>query len=139
MTKINILKLRKVYKILLSVSIILAAVCLIIGSVYIYLSGNGYSRDVVITVFSKINIPIYLCLIFIVIDIIWEFLSPSAKKNKKLKIKKSPKILQRNVNPINVIVLSIAIIALVFGAIFGGYLDVLTKAVNICTECIGLG
>lgn len=35
--------------------------------------------------------------------------------------------------------LVIGVIAVVCGALGGGWLDVLTKAVNICTECIGLG
>ena len=29
--------------------------------------------------------------------------------------------------------------AVLYGALSGGWLDVLTKAINICTECIGLG
>ncbi|MBO5767765.1 MAG: thioredoxin [Clostridia bacterium] len=35
--------------------------------------------------------------------------------------------------------LIIALFLLVYGYIIGGTADVLTKAVNICTECIGLG
>ncbi len=35
--------------------------------------------------------------------------------------------------------LVVAVLAVLFGALGGGWLDVLTKAVNICTECIGLG
>ncbi|MBQ8794562.1 MAG: thioredoxin [Clostridia bacterium] len=45
----------------------------------------------------------------------------------------------KNVKITRLIILGIAVITLVLGAIFGGYADVLTKAVNICTECIGLG
>lgn len=36
-------------------------------------------------------------------------------------------------------VLCIAVCSLVFGFLTGGTADVLTKAVNICTECVGLG
>lgn len=36
-------------------------------------------------------------------------------------------------------VLVIGIVLLVFGFLTGGTADVLTKAVNICTECVGLG
>ncbi|MBR6784589.1 MAG: thioredoxin [Clostridia bacterium] len=36
-------------------------------------------------------------------------------------------------------VLLIALVLLIYGYILGGTADVLTKAVNICTECIGLG
>jgi hypothetical protein len=35
--------------------------------------------------------------------------------------------------------LGIGIAILVFGFVTGGTSDVLTKAVNLCTECIGLG
>ena len=36
-------------------------------------------------------------------------------------------------------VLCVAVALLLFGFITGGWMDVLTKAINICTECIGLG
>lgn len=36
-------------------------------------------------------------------------------------------------------VLAVAIAALLIGSIGDGWADVLTKAINICTECIGLG
>ncbi len=35
--------------------------------------------------------------------------------------------------------LTLSAAALVYGCLTGGTLDVLTKAVNICTECVGLG
>ncbi len=37
------------------------------------------------------------------------------------------------------VILVTAISLLVFGFLTGGTADVLTKAVNICTECVGLG
>ena len=36
-------------------------------------------------------------------------------------------------------ILAVAVIAIVIGLFTDGFADVLTKAVNICTECIGLG
>lgn len=38
-----------------------------------------------------------------------------------------------------VFIFSAAIALIIGGIVLGGYSDVLTKAVNICTECIGLG
>lgn len=38
-----------------------------------------------------------------------------------------------------VVILGIGIACVVFGFCTGGTVDVLTKAINICTECIGLG
>lgn len=40
---------------------------------------------------------------------------------------------------IRCVILLIAVGLLIFGFATGGFADVLTKAVNICTECIGLG
>lgn len=37
------------------------------------------------------------------------------------------------------VLLAVAVVFLVYGFIAGGTEDVLTKAVNICTECVGLG
>ncbi|MBQ2729790.1 MAG: hypothetical protein IJF69_03360 [Clostridia bacterium] len=40
---------------------------------------------------------------------------------------------------LKVVIVAVAVAALVYGAVEGGFADVMTKAVNICTECIGLG
>ena len=37
------------------------------------------------------------------------------------------------------VILCLALIMMVYGIIFGGTKDVLTKAINLCTECVGLG
>lgn len=143
MTKRNKINLRSIYKILLSISIFLAGICLITGCIYIYVSGDGYSRQIVSNTFSKINIPIYLCLLLIIGDIIWELLSPTRNKKQKIINNKSddniPSQSSKNVKIIRLVILSSAIVILIFGFVTGGYADVLTKAINICTECIGLG
>ncbi len=36
-------------------------------------------------------------------------------------------------------ILVVALVCLIYGYVFGGTADVMTKAINICTECIGLG
>ena len=142
MSKFSNIKLRRIFKILLATSIVIAGISLIIGCALIYFSGNGYSREIVGETFSKINIPVYLSLAFIVVDVVWELLSPTTKENKKINKKASD---DANVVPnkrtkiIQICILGLAAIILLCGAIFGGYADVLTKAVNICTECIGLG
>lgn len=143
MIKSNKINLRSIYKILLSISIFVTSICLITGCIYIYVSGDGYTRQIVSNTFSKINIPIYLCLFLIIGDIIWELFSPSEIKKQKCFYKKSndniPSTTSKNVKIIRLVLLSVAITILIFGFVTGGYADVLTKAVNICTECIGLG
>ncbi len=143
MTKTPSMRIRNIYKILLSVSIIIAGICLIAGCLYIYFSGNGYSRPIVADIFAKINIPIYLCLALIIGDIIWEFISPTTVKPKsfKKKIDETSDLpsADKRVKISRFVILGVAIVIIIFGFITGGYVDVLTKAVNICTECIGLG
>lgn len=61
--------------------------------------------------------------------------APTAQENEKAITVASTKKL--NILRILLLVLSIAV--LLYGFFTGGFADVLTKAVNICTECIGLG
>lgn len=45
----------------------------------------------------------------------------------------------RAVNIVRIVLLGIGIALLLYGLFSGGTADVLTKAINICTECVGLG
>lgn len=237
-----------IYKILLSVSIVVAGICLIAGCLNIYYSGDGYSRELVAYTFSKICIPIYICLVLVVGNFVIDAVIPFKQKPKPaqhynfiltnllnikdadgsteykklekrktaIKIiniavlvlsgiafliyalnsknfhqtdingsminamwklfdrgivalafsifthyyninitKKQIEILKalpkkeaqtepqkQNQKTVLIIKIAIAVIGLgvlIFGAVTGGFADVLTKAVNICTECIGLG
>ena len=142
MLNFNATKLRRTYKILLSASIIISGICLIVGCVSIYYAGNGYSREIVAETFSKIDIPIYISLLLIIGDIIWELISPTVSKKKTANKKKSEPEQNTPCKKVKIIQLSIlgfAIVIALIGALLGGYSDVLTKAVNICTECIGVG
>ncbi|MBO5657116.1 MAG: hypothetical protein J6R94_02920 [Agathobacter sp.] len=46
---------------------------------------------------------------------------------------------ERKLNHYRLVILFVAVFFLIYGFIAGGTADVLTKAINICTECIGLG
>ena len=37
------------------------------------------------------------------------------------------------------VIIAVAVVCIVYGFVNGGTIDVLAKAINICTECIGLG
>lgn len=45
----------------------------------------------------------------------------------------------KTVNAVRCVILCLAVAVLVYGFCTGGTADVLTKAINICTECVGLG
>ena len=129
-----------IYKILLSVSIAAAGICLICGSLYIFLSGNGYSREIVLNTFSKISIPVFVCVILTIGSF---FINDKSKskfyKPKNFDQKRESKLDSKKAFIIKLIIVVAAIAAIILGAFMGGFADVLTKAVNICTECIGLG
>ena len=46
---------------------------------------------------------------------------------------------EKNLNPYRNAILIASLILVVYGFLNGGTVDVLAKAINICTECIGLG
>ncbi len=46
---------------------------------------------------------------------------------------------EKNLFPLQAALLAAAALLLTAGLLNGGALDVLAKAVNICSECIGLG
>ena len=87
MTNEKWIRFHRIYSILLSVSLILAGVCLIAGSLTIYFTGeHTYSREIVAETFSKISIPVCLCLLLTLGSFIWALLQPTkeqALKNKK--------------------------------------------------------
>lgn len=151
MTKDTLLRIRRIYGILLAIVIIIAGLCLIAACVCIYSSGDHpFSREIVAETFSKIAFPIYLCVGMIVISILMEIIFfatgmlPQDKKSTK-KTNPSSKTSSEELKKTRkqslprLAILFVAVFCFVYGLLTGGTADVLTKAINICTECIGLG
>ena len=134
-----------IYKTILSISIITAGICFIWGCLNIYLSDKGYSREIVINTFSKIETPVFICIFLILGSFIINIIFKDAYKKTKFYKPKNfnqtadNKLSAKNNLIIKIVVISVGIGLLTFGALTGGFADVLTKAINICTECIGLG
>lgn len=61
------------------------------------------------------------------------------KKGENEEKKRNEKVAKVLVAVGKIVILAIAVFCVAYGALEGGFSDVLTKAVNICTECIGLG
>ena len=145
MTKETLIRIRRIYSILLSVVIIVAGLCLIAGCITIYFSGEQpFSREVVAETFSGIAIWIYLSLGMTALSILLEIVLLFVKEEKvPLKDKTNfPKYIGGNNKKetlLRLTILFLAVFFVVYGLITGGTADVLTKAINICTECIGLG
>lgn len=95
MKKENIIRIHRIYGVFLSISIIIAGICLIAGCLTIYFTGERiYSREIVADTFSSIAIPVYLCLILTILGFVWELLLPSKPQKPKV-IKAYPQILNR--------------------------------------------
>lgn len=84
-----------------------------------------------------------------IINIIWEVISPTDEKKKPIQNKKviTPSkeeedaflSAEKKYRPYRNAIIIAAVIFIVAGLINGGTIAVLAKAINICTECIGLG
>lgn len=147
MTKESKMRLLRIYNILLSVVIVIAAICLMAGCLSIYFSGDQpFSREIVAVTFSKIAIPVLLCVGMIVVGLILNFLlSPADEKKEKKTVSISKELSEQELADAKRIrisrccILCVAVFFIIYGLATGGIADVLAKAINICTECIGLG
>ncbi len=80
--------------------------------------------------------------------VIWVLLLIASAWMPKEAVRQSPKRpvhpkkvsgTQFPVNPVRILLAAAAMALIVAGVLNGGMYDVLVKAINICTECIGLG
>ncbi len=86
MTIDNNTYIRRAFSILHSVSIIIAGICLMSGCLSIYSFGDGaYSRQIVIETFSKISIPVILCVVLTIISFVWDFVAPVYENGTEFK------------------------------------------------------
>lgn len=74
-------RIHLICSILLSVALVVAGICLISACVDIYLSGDrAFTPETVSIAFSKISIPVYLCLALVVLGFILDIFFPAEKK-----------------------------------------------------------
>lgn len=138
----------KFWRILTAVLTVLAALALIVQAVDLYrtgnapenLAGNGVFIE---PVFSRENVAQRLGRIAPVLSA-WAvcalaglFLPQKEKAGENPPV--SQKTAPRRMGAARVVIALAAVILIVLGVLNGGMRDVLVKAVNICTECIGLG
>lgn len=147
MTKETLMRYKRIYNILFSFVLIIAGIFLIAGVLCIYFSGDQpFSRESVANTFSSIAFPIYLCLGMTVMNIVLEFILPTEYKKMGKKIgvqtsshEKEESSTDKRHRLYRHAILIIAILFIVGGLLNEGTIAVLAKAINICTECIGLG
>lgn len=137
-------RIHLLYSILLSAMLLITGVCLCVACIGIYLSGDQpFSPDAVATAFRYIAIPVYLCIALVIGGVILDAVFPDDTKKqanqKKVTPSPAPTTSGRKLLYLRLALLCIGIGIFAYGFLAGGTADVMTKAVNICTECVGLG
>lgn len=83
MKKDNLLMVRRVFGVLLSVSVLLSGICLIAGCLTIWFSKDGeYTRTLVIETLGTVAAPICVCIALAVIGFVLEWVYPAEKSRK---------------------------------------------------------
>ena len=137
-------RIHLVYSIALSVMLVITGICLCVACLGIYLSGKQpFSQEAVAAAFGYIAVPVYLCIALVIGGLILDALYPAELKKKGNQIKVTPSPVPatnaRKLLYLRLVLLCVGIGIFVYGFFAGGTADVMTKAVNICTECVGLG
>lgn len=81
MSNETIKRIHFIYGILLSVLTVIAAICIMVSCVNLYQT-DSYSREAVAESFSKIAIPVYLCLVLVIGGFILDLVLPFPKGKK---------------------------------------------------------
>lgn len=129
---------------LLGLSAASAASLLIYKAVHIYVSGSEsgqqiYTYSTISAAFSEIAVPVWVFVGFALLMLVVRAFIPqkkiSASRKAVIKIPRGC----RHLTALRLSVFIIAAFLIALGISNGGLNDVFVKAINICTECIGLG
>ena len=137
-------RIHLLYGILLSAMLVITGICLCVACAGIYFSGEQpFSREAVAAAFRYIAVPVYVCIALAVGGLILDALFPaeSKKQGSRKKVDRSPAPAKQEhkLLYLRLALLGVGIAIFAYGFFAGGTADVMTKAVNICTECVGLG
>lgn len=85
MSKSTIDRLHRIYNALAALSVIAAGIALIAGCLAIYRAGGDepYSREIVAQMFSRVCVPVYICLGLVIGGFVFDALSPLQEKKAK--------------------------------------------------------
>lgn len=138
----------KILPILLAVCCIALAVILAAGAIVLYVDGAARrAENPLESIYTaekagqvmKAALPLFLVLLCALVVSIALGVKPKTGKASKNAVRMKPQAEPKHVNMIRTVVIIAAVILIIAGILNGGALDVLVKAINICTECVGLG
>lgn len=138
--------LKKKLPVIIAFLVIMLCAGLIIETLIIYFHGTDgaiYSREIAKNGLGHFLPLLVLLLVLVLLAVIWHIPENSQVLNKFSKIKR---VTQQAVDKkkhlsakIYILIYLAGLILIIVGIYNGGLKDVLIKAANICTECIGLG
>ena len=138
----------KILPVLLAVCCITLAVILAAGAVVIYADGAArraenplesiYTADKAGKVLTA-ALPVFLVILCAVVICLVTGVKPASGRPAKTAVRMKPQAEPKYRKGIQAAVFVAAVLLIIAGIVNGGALDVLVKAINICTECIGLG
>ena len=138
----------KILPILLAVCCIALAVILAAGAVVLYVNGAARrAENPLESIYTaekagqvmKAALPVFLVLLCALAVSIVSGVKPKTGKASKNAVRMKPQAEPKHVNTLRAVVVIAAVLLIIAGILNGGALDVLVKAINICTECVGLG
>ncbi len=144
----------RVMRVLIGVMTVAVCLLLVWQAVDIYRTGNRpenfsapgvrieqvYSRQIVAERFGRIAPAVYAYLAAVAAGLVWQAAAKGREKKPRPAV--IPPAAERPAKyrtQARLILAGAAVALVVLGIMNGGARDVLVKAVNICTECIGLG
>ncbi len=83
MTKPIRITARRVFTVVLSLSLVTAGLCLIGGCLSIYFGEGSYSRELVAAVFGTVAVPVWIAVSLTAVSILWELCAPSEGEHHK--------------------------------------------------------
>ena len=138
----------KILPVLLAVCCIALAVILAAGAVVIYVDGAARrAENPLESIYTaekagqvlKVALPVFLVLLCALVISIAAGVKPKTGRAAKNAVRMKPQAEPKHMNILRAVVMIAAVLLIIAGILNGGALDVLVKAINICTECVGLG
>ena len=133
-------KYRKIARWVLAAACVMILFLLAMACLDIHLDGDGFSAESIAARFGIIAPMLIMSAVvgLIAFAYIMSNREKSAGEKSGAELYKAPKEGKKS-DKIRGLFLGLALVLIVLGAANGGTRDVLVKAINICTECIGLG
>lgn len=130
------------------VTVLCSVVCAVTFLCYALNPNNYHTSDITTSMVKAMWVLIPCAAIPFAVALLRSYLCLASMDKEIALLKQLPKISRPKAETpsgkdrtelVRMLILVIAAAAFTFGLLNGGAMDVLTKAVNICTECVGLG